>query len=197
MTLFASPFAASMAVHLVLEQQARPFTIEWLSRGPQRQIRGEAYAALNPKRRVPALLMPDGELYTEITSILYHLEPPSRAHLEWLSFLATELHQAILGPMFDPATPEAGRQDVIDRLLPPCLAVVTKRLDDAPFLVESATGAPMGADAYLYWGLMLLHTANVDGLRAPSLQAFQRRISSLDHAEQVLAVERRQFMATR
>ena len=61
-TLYTFPFACSFAVHIGLERLAVPFEITWVDRGYARKIMTNGFDALNPKRKVPALVLPDGEV---------------------------------------------------------------------------------------------------------------------------------------
>jgi GST-like protein len=71
--------------------------------------RAEEYARLNPQRKLPTLVTPDGEVLTESAAILLilderypsaHLFPETRSAeraqaLRWLLFLATELYPIV------------------------------------------------------------------------------------------------------
>ena len=147
---------------LVLARQRQPFTTVDVERGPARQIGHPGLGALNGKRRVPTLVLDDGEVLTEMVGVLLFLDerttPRSAAErrrlVEWLSYLATELHQAVLGPMFDRASPEEARTDATERLLPPILAHLDRTLEGRTALL--GPDRPSTADAYLYWALVLL-----------------------------------------
>lgn len=201
-TLFAFPFACSQAVHMVLRQQDVPFEIEWVPRGPARKVASDAYAAVNPKRKVPALRLPDGELLTEIVGVLHFLDDrhaprndrDRRRRLEWTSFLATELHQQILGPLFDPDTPDATIPDLRDRLLPPVIAHLESTYANQPTLLGG--DVPCAADAYALWGVLLLKLRWPDTVAGPGLKAFRNRMLGQPWVQQTLAAERTR-LATR
>ena len=101
MTLYSFPFSCSFAVELELRRLQLPVEVHNVRRGQARKV---ADALPNPRRKVPTLVV-DGASRTEIVSILHELDcghvqrpaPQRRAHLEWLSFLATELHQQVIG----------------------------------------------------------------------------------------------------
>ena len=71
--------------------------------------RGAGFEAVNPQRKLPALILEDGEVLTESTAILLTLEerhpqasllPPVRSReraraLRWLMFIATELYPVV------------------------------------------------------------------------------------------------------
>lgn len=195
-TLYAFPFACSFAVHLKLARDGLSYQLRWVQRGPARQIQGEEFAALNPKRKVPTLILPDGERLTEIIGVLLYLDElrsPARPAaerrrlLEWLSFLATELHKPVLAPAFDPALAEADLSDVRDRLLPPALAHLESTLSGRETLLGGAE--PSGADAFAFWALLLLRQRWPDAVATPGLEAFRRRILASPVTREVIARE--------
>jgi len=191
-TLYAAPFTSSLAVHLVLRQQNLPTTLHWLRRGPARQIQDPAYATLNPRQKVPALLLPDGTLLTEIINILMHLEEGQEAprqRLTWLSFIATELHQQALGPLFDPQTPPATIKDVLTRLLPPVLGHLESALSSS---VLPASGA---VDAYLFWTLLLLRNQHPETIATPALTAHRKMMLGRGFVREVLSVEQAAYQS--
>jgi glutathione S-transferase len=187
--------SCSLAVHITLVQQDVPFTISWAQRGPARKVGTPSFEAINPKRKVPTLVLPDGEVLTEITCVLATLAEglgpegaaTRRRRIEWLSFLATELHQQVLGPAFDAATPAAAAEDARTRLLPPVLAHLEDTLARRETLLGGA--APEGADAYLFWGLLLLRHRWPEVV-TPTLQAFSKRMLAHAFVSGPLAVER-------
>jgi glutathione S-transferase len=195
MTLYAIPFTCSLAVRWALAARDVPCDVVWMRRFEHVLPDGTRFDdAVNPKRRVPALRLPDGELLTEIVAVLDHLDraeerPPAerRRHLEWLAYLATELHRPTLLPLFDPASPPATVEDALHRHLPPVLDHLEAHLARSPTLLG---GAPSGADWYLLWALVLLRFQHRDHLRHPALLAFHARWSAHPAAARVLADER-------
>jgi len=192
-TLFAFPFSCSFAVKLELARHDLPFEVHTVQRGPATRSEDAALHALNPKRKVPVLCTPEGETLTEIVSILDHLdrthgpertERERRRVLEDLAFIATELHQSILGPLFDPDAPDATKADVVERLLPPLAVILAERAssieaDDSP------------AASYLLWGLLLLQVGAREAVQAPALIGFVGRQMERPGVADLLQVERR------
>jgi len=194
--LYAVPFACSLAVHLVLHQHGIPFQIRWEERGARRQIVGEDFGRVNPKRKVPTLTLPDGEVLTEIVGVLLYLdeahagsrEPAERRRLvEWLTFIATEVHKQVLAPAYDPGVSDAAREDARERLLPPVLEVLESRLTERETLLGGAE--PSGADAYLFWSLLLLRNLWPDTVATPGLTAYRRRMQAHLSVQRVLTAE--------
>jgi glutathione S-transferase len=72
MKLFYAPGACSIGIHILLEEIGKPYETEAvnLREGAQYQ---PAFAGLNPKSKVPALLRDDGSLLTEFPAIAYWL----------------------------------------------------------------------------------------------------------------------------
>lgn len=168
-TLYSFPFSCSLAVQITLERHQIPYALVDVQRGAGRKVDTDGYGAVNPKRKVPTLILPDGEVLTEIVSVLHYLggryagldAVGERRRLEWLAFVATELHQQVLGPTFDAATPTAAIADIEVRLLPPVLADLTRALANRGSLL----GGPLGVtDSYLLWGLSLVRHRWPDAL---------------------------------
>ena len=155
-TLYAFPFSCSLAVHVTLVQHDVPHALRWVQRGPGRQATSAELERLNPKRKVPTLVLPSGEVLTEIVGVLLYLDEqhnPGRPHaerrrlIEWLAFTATELHKTVLAPAFDPAvTPEA-RDDARLRLLPTAVAPLEGALAGRATLLGGPV--PSVADVYV------------------------------------------------
>lgn len=194
--LYAFPFACSFAVHLTLVQQGLPTELRWVRRGPRRQAEGADLERLNPKRKVPVLVLPDGEVLTEMVGVLLHLDvqrhpdraPAERRRLvEWLSFTATELHKPVLAPAFDPVVSDEAREDARTRLLPTALDPLEAALSDR----ETLLGGPPGvADAYLLWSLLLLRNLWPDAVQTPALLGYRKRLLAEPVVGQVIARER-------
>jgi glutathione S-transferase len=104
--LYYSPGACSMAPHIVLEELGLSYRTELVSVAKGDTVR-EPYLAINPKGRVPALLIPgETKVLTEVPAILTYLahqRPLSRLlptddplfearSLEWLAWLSGWLH---------------------------------------------------------------------------------------------------------
>ena len=126
------------------------------------------------------LVEPDGTVLTEIVSILYALEQehgPARSSAEtrrlheWLCMISTDLHQTVLGPVFDPSAPPDAQRDARERMLPSPLAHLERHLQTRPTLLG---GPPSAADAYLVWALLLLRTLDREQVATPGLSGFRR-----------------------
>ncbi|MEZ4316671.1 MAG: glutathione S-transferase family protein [Myxococcota bacterium] len=195
-TLFAVPFACSCAVRLVLAQHSVPTEVRWVHRGPGRRIVEDELLALNPKAKVPTLVLPDGEVLTEMVGVLLHLDethrgvrsPAERRRLiEWLAFVSTELHKPILAPAYDPAVSEEARLDARDRLLPSALATLADAVRTSPTLLGDPE--PSGADAFAVWSLLLLRNLWPETVETPALTGYRKRMLAFGHVASVLSSE--------
>jgi glutathione S-transferase len=106
LTLYFAPGSSSFAVHIALHEIGVPFEGRPMSfKG--NDLRSPTYLALNPKGKVPTLLV-DQRPLTEVAAILYYLakrfpeaellprndiEADALA-LSWMSFAASTLHPA-------------------------------------------------------------------------------------------------------
>jgi glutathione S-transferase len=113
--LHHSPMACSLASRLALIEAGLPHKIEIVRTWKDEQ-KTDAYRAINPRGKVPALQTEDGVI-TESTAILPYIAdlapnarllPPAgtieRAKAQaWLSFLSSTLHTALSQVMFAPA----------------------------------------------------------------------------------------------
>ena len=111
-TLFASPRACSLACHIALEESGLDYDVE-IVRVREGRHREEAYLAINPWGKIPALRISD-DVLTEAHAILTWIGDSSnggllprddtllraRAH-EWMNFLSSTVHIAFR-PLFKP-----------------------------------------------------------------------------------------------
>lgn len=107
-TVYGAPGSGSGIVEAALAEIGAPYEVRDLD-ARNEQHRADAYARLNPHRKMPSLVTKDGEVITESVAILLTLDErhpeanllPSlgsadRAQaLRWMIFLATELYPLI------------------------------------------------------------------------------------------------------
>lgn len=115
--LYYFPGAASLAVHIVLEEIGQPYALELVTidvASGAEGITAPVYLSVNPKGRVPALETDFGVL-TETPAILAYLgrrhpeaglwpdNPESEARCyEWMAWLASTLHAVAFGQVVRP-----------------------------------------------------------------------------------------------
>jgi len=185
MKLFFSPGASSLAAHIALREAALRFDLERVNLKTKKTASDSDFLRINAKGYVPTLQFEDGSVLTEGPAIMLwvgdqvpekRLVPApgtmERYHLvEWLNFIATELHKNFSG-LFDPAAPDAARQAARERL-DKRLAYLSKTLGEAPFLLGEHFTV---ADAYLFTVLGWGRFVDVDIARWPNLAAYAGRI---------------------
>lgn len=113
LTLHHSPMACSLASRLALAEAGLEHEIVFVKTW-KGEHKSDAYLAINPRGKVPALETPQG-VVTESVAILSYIADlaPEKALIphttfgraraqSWLSFMATTLHPALAGMMFAP-----------------------------------------------------------------------------------------------
>lgn len=110
--LYTMPGTCALAPHIALEWIGEPYELEVMKHGQHRE---PEYLKVNPKGKVPALVLEDGRVLTEAAAILTYLtdrypqanlgmgnDPYERYQLEeWLSYMTSEVH-ADFAPHFAP-----------------------------------------------------------------------------------------------
>lgn len=185
MKLYFSPGACSLAPHIALHEAGLHFDAIKTNTRERSTSDGSDFLAVNPKGYVPALLLDSGESLTECPAILHYIAdrkpasgllPPAGSMeyyrvLEWLAFIATELHKG-LGPIFRPGTPEELKASTRERIAAR-LSWVASRIEGREFAVGNHFTI---ADAYLYVVAGWLRLAGLDPERWPALRDYHARI---------------------
>lgn len=107
-TLYGDWNSGATIIEILLNEAGAEYRLRPVSIARDQQL-GEAFAAINPMRRIPALVVPDGTLVTESLACMLVvaerfaeaalLPPPGSreraATLRWMAFLAGELYGAV------------------------------------------------------------------------------------------------------
>ncbi len=147
---------------------------------------GTDYFTINSKGAVPALELPDGQRLSEgavIMQYLADLRPQSKLiapHgtleryrvLEWMSFIAADLHKGRFMPLFKPATPP-GYREIARKYLQRHLRWLDAQLSDRQFLTGSTFTI---ADAHCYTISMWAKVVDVDTAGMTHLHAYLARV---------------------
>ncbi len=189
--------ACSLAAHITLREAGSKFELVRVDLGKHIVGHDTDYYGINPKGYVPLLELDDGERLSEVAVILQYIadrKPGTLAPtfgtmaryrvMEWLNFIATEIHKG-LGPLWHPNLPDESRVQV--------LATVGKRLDLValplarhPYLGGESFGI---ADAYLYTMLNWHRFLKFELDRWPVLIEFQARVAARPAVAEALKVE--------
>jgi glutathione S-transferase len=197
MKLYYAPAACSLAPHIVLAEAGLAHELVRVDLRTHTLPDGSDYKTVNPKGYVPALELDDGTFLTEAAVILQFIADRNPGTLapafgsteryrlmEWLNFIATELHKGF-GPLWKPNTPAEYRTIVIDAL--------GKRFDFiAPVLAAQPylTGERFTiADAYLFTILNWSKILKVDLAKWPSLGQYLDRVATRPRVQQALREE--------
>ena len=163
MKLYVMPGSCALACHIALEWADAAYELEVLTRDA---LRSKQFLAVNPKAKVPALLLDEKDVITEAQAVLLFiadlfpdacLAPPAsdlvpRAKLnETLSELTSEVHPAF-GPLFAPSryAAEPGCEEAVKRAACARVDACFVRLNAALEGKDWLLGERSVADPYLY-----------------------------------------------
>lgn len=198
MKLYYSPGACSMAPHIVAREAGHPIELDKVDIRNKKTAGGGDFWKVNPKGYVPALVLDDGEVLTEVGVICQYLAdqkpesglvPPcgtmARYHqMEALNFAATEVHKQI-GALFNPQlTPEMRQVQIgaIGRRL----GALEKMLEGKQFIMGDRFSA---ADAYLFTVLNWTGLHKIDISQWPNIVAFMGRVGARPMVREAMKAE--------
>lgn len=198
MKLYYTPGTCSMAVHIALHEAGMPFDAEKVDLRAKRTAAGEDFLQVNPKGSVPALRLDDGAIITEVGTLLQYVAdrkpesglapPPGTIEryrlLEWISFLATEIHKGF-GPLWNPQVSDEVRTATVTQL-GRHFDYVAGRLAGPSHLIGDRFSV---ADAYLFTLLGWTDLHKIDTSRWPVLQTYQRRLAARPAVRATLVAE--------
>lgn len=187
MKLYYSPGACSLSPHIVLAESGLSFDVEKVDFSTMKTERGADFAKINPKGYVPCLALDNGQFLTEGTAIVQYiadqvpqrrLAPPAGTLeryrlMEWLNFIATELHKGGFSPLFNPKLPDDLKAKAVERL-GSRIGFAAKQLEKNRYLMGDTFTV---ADAYLF--TILRWAPDIIDLSSwPALKSYQNRIES-------------------
>ena len=178
----------SLAVDIVARELGIPLQIEWVNMADKTLGDGADYFKVNSKGTVPALELPDGQHLTEgavIMQYLADLRPQAKLlaphgsleryrALEWMSFIAADLHKGGFMPLFKPATPPEYRQ-LARQYVHAKLVWLDQALAGRAFLMGDAFTI---ADAHCYTIAMWAHVHGIGTTQWPHLDAYLARVGA-------------------
>ena len=199
MKLYYSPGAGSMAPHIVAMEAGHKLDYVKVDIPNKKTEGGDDYWKVNFKGYVPTLELDNGEMLTEVGVICQYLsdqKPESGLApkagtieryrlMEWLNFVAAEVHKQ-LGALFNPKyTPEMKEVQlaVIGRRLKP---LEEKLADKRQYLMGDKFSA---ADAYLYTVLRWTGKLGVDLTQWPNIKAYFERVGKRPKVMETLTAE--------
>lgn len=200
MKFFHEVRGCSLAVDIVARELGVPLELIWVDVPRKLLPDGSDYYKVNAKGQVPALELPNGEYLTEGAIIMQYLADQRPGNdlcaapgtlqryriMEWMSFVASDLHKGGFMPLFKKTTPDdyrpLARQLVVSRM---------KLLDEHLADREYLTGATFTiADAHCYAIAMWTHYHDIDLAPWPNLSAYLERIGRRPSVQAAKAAER-------
>ena len=199
MEYYYAPLACSLAGHVVIREAGLPIELVAVSLVRKQDTQGRSLLEVSTKNQVPVLRFDDGRVLTELAVILQvladmaperdYLPPRStlagQRALEWLNFVATELHKHCLYPMFQKDTPSEVKAWAKHNLAGK-LAIAADHLRRHDYLAGDRFSI---ADAYLGWVLMLSSRAGVDLAGAGPLFSYWANLSRRPAFRECLELE--------
>lgn len=187
MKLYYTPGACSLAPHIVIEEAGLKVDMEKVDLTTKRTETGVDYMSVNDKGYVPALMLDDDTLLTEVSAIVQYLADvaikkasPSTARLmsserfrlqEWLGFISTELHKPF-GLLYSPVVPDAYKVSVKESI-GHRLSWLEKKIGGRLFLMGDDFTV---ADAYLFTILNWSAWLNLDLKPWPAISDYKDRV---------------------
>ncbi|MCP2233621.1 MULTISPECIES: glutathione transferase GstA [Erwinia] len=187
MKLYCKSGACSLSPHIVLRETGLDFTLVNIDLKAKTTEQGEDYLLINPKGQVPALELNDGSVLTEGVAIVQYLADLksdrqllapagslTRYHtLEWLNFIATELHKGF-SPLFRPTTPEEVKNLAREQLMQK-FQYVNNELKEKQWLLGLRFTV---ADAYLFTVTRWAHAIKLDLSGLSALNEWFERVAA-------------------
>jgi glutathione S-transferase len=199
MKLYFFPGACSLACHIALREAGFAFDIEKVDTKAKKTAGGADYLALNPKGYVPTLVLDDGQKLTEAAVILQYVadrKPEAKLApaagsleryrlLEWLNFIACEIHKGHTPLFRHAALPDASKQPFKDDL---ALRFdwLAKELEGKQYLMGDAFSI---ADIYLFTVLNWPRYVGIDIGKWPALKEYHKRIGGRPAVQAALKAE--------
>src|SRR5688572_26102666 len=198
MKLYYSKGACSQAAHIILHEAGLPHDSAAVNLRQKTLDDGSDYLRINPKGAVPALELDSGEVLTENAVVLQYIADHAGAFellprpgefqryrvLEWLNFIATELHKGF-APLFNPAAGDEAKQLARDTIAKK-LDYVERQLGNQPYLLGAQFTLP---DAYLFVILGWAGNMKIDLGGWPKLADFRKRVAQRPAVRAVLEFE--------
>lgn len=201
MELYYAPLACSLVARVVAAEAGLPLELRQIELYAKTLTAdGRSYRAIAPLGLVPVLRLPDGALLTELPAVVQYLADlaPERGlappwgsleryrMIEWLSFVATELHKKIVWVHYSREVHEVARAHAFD-LAPPVLDHLERSLGGRAFLVGDRFTV---ADAYLVWALELARIGGLDvSTGRPALAAYRSALRQRPSVRDAFAAE--------
>jgi glutathione S-transferase len=198
MKLYYAPAACSQAPHIVAREAGLAIELANVRFPDKVTDDGEKLTDVNPKGAVPTLRLDDGEVLTENAVILQYLADQAPGSelalpaggieryrlLEWLNFIATELHKGF-GPLWNPATPDSFKESTREALGKK-FDYLQEKIGDGPYILGRRFSI---LDAYAFAVLNWSRIHSIDIARWPGLARYLERVAARPAVQETLRAE--------
>lgn len=180
MKLFFMPGACSLATHILLQETGTAYELEKMDKSDRSNV-----LKYNPQGLVPTLVLDNGNVLTEVAITLQYisdLKPEANLMpkagtweryqcLEWLNYVATEIHKGI-GILFRPGFDEHAKKMFIQGMEPK-LNRLNHHFSNNEYLMGKNFTAP---DAYAFVTLSWSKHVGIDLSQYPHVASFLERV---------------------
>jgi glutathione S-transferase len=187
-----------MAPHIVAREAGITLDLEKVDIPNKKTADGGDFWKVNPKGYVPALMLDDGQVLTEVGVICQYLadqKPESGLvpkmgtmeryrQMEALNFAAAEIHKQI-GALFNPKlTPEM--KEVQNGVIERRFKALETLLEGKQYILGDKFSA---ADAYLFTVLNWTKTVGIDLGKWPNIKAYRSRVGERPKVQETMKEE--------
>lgn len=205
MKLYYSSGACSFAIHILLCEIAKPFTLVKIDLKKHQTEAGLDYYKINPRGSVPYLELDNGECISEGPIIAQYICDQAQRHdlmpaagtmaryrvMEWQNYISTELHKSF-APLFNPAVNGDIKQILISKLKK-SFESIAQHLQAQPYLANSTFTA---ADAYLFTVARWAPYVQLDLSALTALSSYLTRIAERPAVQKAAETEGLKLSAT-
>ncbi|MBS0222063.1 MAG: glutathione transferase GstA [Proteobacteria bacterium] len=200
MKFYHESHGCSLAVDIVARELEIPLELIWVEMSNKVLPDGTDLHSINPKGQVPVLEFAEGQYLTEGIAIMQYLvdqrpdcdlgapagSPERYRILEWMSFIASDLHKGGFMPLFKKTTPDDYRQ-LARQHIKRRLRWLDDHLAGRNYLIGSRFTI---ADAHCYAIVIWTKRHDIEISSWPNLEAYMDRIAARPSAR--AAVEAQQ-----
>lgn len=197
MKLYFSAGACSLAPHILAAEAGltvKPIAVNLKTK----EYAGGDFTKINPLGYVPVLETDDGTTITEVATILQYIAerkpeknlvpttgPERYQTLQWLAFIASELHKGF-APLWADTTPPEMKKMVTERLYTRFDFVEKNLSQKGPYLMGSTFTAP---DAYLFTVMSWTKYLNMNMSKWPKIMSYLETVATRPAVQTAMKAE--------
>lgn len=199
MKLYYSKGACSLVCRIIINELGLSCEFESVDLATKQTQQGNNFYDINPKGAVPVIITNDNKTLTENAVILQYLADSEKAEtllpplgqftryrvLEWLNFVATELHKGF-GPLFNKNIPQEIKDSIFIPIIKSKLDYANQQLENTSYLCGDQFTLP---DAYLFVMLTWALHFRINLQELPQLSGYFAEMQKRPSIQQALADE--------